>query len=302
MSQARAIMPFPERDYLTLLLDSYWFAPPVALWRAVELRTVAAEEFPRPILDLGCGDGLIASVLFAGEPVLEMGFDPWWAQLVQGARSGMYRQVQQALGNAMPYPDNMFATVFSNSVLEHISDLEPVLREAGRVLRPGGRFIATVPSDAFRVLLAGYRRHVATGDLAGAEAYAASVDRRLEHQRYPTPSQWDALLTRAGLRLLHTRYYIPAETAGLWDEANITYGIVEEGRPFYRWLASPRLRRLGYQRLVRQAVVRTLARRWRHAYELDVPAGGVGAGLVVVGEKASWPDLRRRGAEEIVNE
>lgn len=279
-------MPFPERDYLTLLLDSYWFAPPVALWRAVELRTVAAEEFPRPILDLGCGDGLIASVLFAGEPPLEVGFDPWWEQLRQGARSGMYRQVQRAFGSAMPYPDNLAATVFSNSVLEHIPDLEPVLREVGRVLRPGGRFIATVPSDAFRGLLAGYRRRVAAGDRAGAEAYAERVDRLLEHYRYPTPAQWGELLARAGLRLLHTRYYLPAETAELWDEANFTYGILREGRPFYRWLASPRLRPLGYQRLLRQAVVRTLSQRWRHAYELDVPPGGVGAGLVVVGEKA----------------
>lgn len=279
-------MPFPERDYLTLLLDSYWFAPPVALWRAVELRTVAAEEFPRPILDLGCGDGLIASVLFAGEPPLEVGFDPWWEQLRQGAHSGMYRCVQQAFGHALPYPDCSFATVFSNSVLEHIPDLEPVLREAGRVLRPGGRFIATVPSDAFRALLAGYRQRVAVGDLAGAEAYADRVDQLLEHYRYPMPAQWGALLARAGLRLLHVRYYIPAETARLWDEANSTYGILREGQPFYRWLASPRLRSLGYQRLLRQAVVRTLARRWRRVYELDVPSGGVGAGLVVVGEKA----------------
>ncbi len=61
-------MPDPSRDYLTLLLDQYWFAPPVALWRAIELRTLVAEEFPRPILDLGCGDGLIAQVLFGGDP------------------------------------------------------------------------------------------------------------------------------------------------------------------------------------------------------------------------------------------
>lgn len=278
-------MPSPDHDYLTLLLERYWFAPPVALWRAVELRVLATEAFPRPILDLGCGDGLIAQALFPDEPPIEMGFDPWWAQLRQAPGSGRYRQVQQALGDAMPYPSDAFACVFSNSVLEHIPVLDPVLREAGRVLRPGGRFIATVPSDAFRRLLAGYRARVAVGDFAGAEAYAARVDRQLEHYRYPTPAEWGEMLARAGMRLLHARYYIPAAVAGLWDRGNAAYGIGEGSRPFYRWLASPRLRGLGYQPLVQRQVVRTLARRWRAAYEQDVPAGGVGAGLLVVGEK-----------------
>lgn len=279
-------MPSPQRDYLSLLLDHYWFAPPVALWRAVELRVLATEPFPRPILDLGCGDGLIAEVLFAGEAPLETGFDPWWAQLRKSAASAMYGNVQQAYGNAMPYPDAAFACVFSNSVLEHIPDLPPVLREAQRVLRPGGRFITTVPSDAFRHLLAGYRKRISVGDEAGAEAYASSVDRKLEHYRYPTPDAWADLLKEAGMRLLYTRYYIPAPVAAIWDTANVTYGITEGSSPFFRWLASPKLKALGYQRWVRRQVVRLLSREWRSAYEMDVPEDGVGAGLLVVGEKA----------------
>ena len=163
-------MPNPHRDYLTLALNQYWFAPPVALWRAIELRVLAAATFAPPILDLGCGDGLIAQVLFENEPPVAAGFDPWLDQVRKAPVSGAYRHVQQALGNAMPYPDRTFATVFSNSVLEHIPDLAPVLREAARVLQPGGHFLATVPSDAFRRLLAGYQARAAQRDLAGAEA------------------------------------------------------------------------------------------------------------------------------------
>ncbi len=276
-------MPDPDRDYLTLTLEQYWFAPPVALWRAVELRTLAAESFPRPILDLGCGDGLIAAVLFRDEPPVEVGFDPWWAQ-VRKAR-GIYRAVQQARGDAMPYTGAAFATVFSNSVLEHIPDLEPVLREVARVLRPGGRFLATVPSDAFRRLLAGYRARLAVGDLSGAEAYADAVDRRLEHYRYPTPDRWAELLAGVGLRLVRSRYYLPADVVALWDRANAVYGIHGgRGHPF-RLLASPRLRKLGFQHALRRLIVRTLRRRWRAAYARDVPDGGVGGGLLIVGER-----------------
>jgi len=278
-------MPNPDRDYLTLLLHQYWFAPPVALWRAVELRTLAAEAFPRPILDLGCGDGLIAQVLFDGESPIESGFDPWLSQVRRAPGSGAYVHVQQALGDAMPYHDGTFASVFSNSVLEHIPNLSSVLAEAARVLRPGGRFIATVPSDAFRRLLAGYKERVAVGDFAGAETYASTVDRRLEHHRYPSPTDWAQMLENVGMQLLHTRYYIPADVESLWDRANAAYGIHEAGNPLYRWLASPRLRKLGYQNHVRRWIVQKLSQAWRHAYDMDVPAGGIGGGLMVVAER-----------------
>ncbi len=278
-------MPVPNRDYLTRLLEAYWFAPPVALWRSVELRTLACESFLRPILDLGCGDGLIASVLFDGEAPLEAGFDPWWEQLRQGAASGRYVSVQQAYGNAMPYRSGSFGTVFSNSVLEHIPDVEPVLQESGRVLRPGGRFITTVPSDAFRRLLSGYRNCAAVGDFDGAELYAQHIDERLEHYHYHSPQEWAALLERAGIRLLAARYYLPASVAAMWDKSNADFGITEPRRPLYHWLASPRLRWLGFQPFLRREVVRRLSRSWRRAYEMDVPEGGVGAGLLVVGEK-----------------
>lgn len=280
-------MPDPTRDYLTLLLNQYWFAPPVALWRAIELRTLAAETFRRPLLDLGCGDGLIAQVLFRDEPPIDTGFDPWLDQLRKAPTTGAYRSMQQALGDAMPYPDATFATVLTNSVLEHIPDLDPVLAEAARVLKPGGHLIATVPSDAFRRLLDGYRVRAAQGDSAGAEAYATEIDTWLAHYRYPSPEAWAAMLDRVGMRLVNTRYYVVPDAMTLWDRANTTYGVrADKGPALYRWLASPRLRKLGYQSWMRRRIVRTLGERWRAAYESDVRAGDVGGGLLVVGEKA----------------
>ena len=278
-------MPDSSRDYLTQLLDQYWFAPPVALWRAVELRIMAEENFPRPALDLGCGDGLIAQVLFAGNLPVEFGFDPWFDQVRKAPSAHSYNAVQQAMGNAMPYPSDHFATVFSNSVLEHIPELEPVLREVFRVLKPGGKFIGTVPSDAFRQLLAGYQKRSAVGDLEAAEAYATKVDRRLEHHRYLSPQAWYDLLEKLGLRLVDSKYYIPAKVAAVWDRANSTYGIHKEGLPVYRWLVSPRLRKLGYQKWIKHAIVRRLSARWRDLYEMDVAQDACGAGLLVVAEK-----------------
>ncbi len=272
------------QDYLTELLTTYWFAPPVALWRAVELRVAAEERYERPLLDLGCGDGLVGQVLFGIEGCVDVGLDPWADQLQSAARSGVYRHVNQADGHRLPYADRTFATVFSNSVLEHIPDVEPVVRQVGRVLRTGGRFIFTVPSDAFRHLLDGYIRPVEAGDVEKAGWYAAAVDVWLEHHHYHTPDEWRDILASAGMTLAKARYYIPEEVERLWDRMNDRYGL-RQHRSVWGLLASPRLRSLGYQAFLRRAVVRSLGRRWRPYYEMDVPPGEKGGGLLVVARR-----------------
>jgi SAM-dependent methyltransferase len=274
------------RDYLTELLEAYWFAPPVALWRAIELRTAAraCQESEHPLLDLGCGDALIGEILFGSSGGVDVGLDPWAGQLRRAARSDAYRHVDQAYGDRLPYPSRSFATVFSNSVLEHIPDVRPVLREAARVLRPGGRFIFTVPSDAFRRLLDGYARRRAAGDREGAEAYAARVDRQLEHHHYYTPDEWRALLSGAGLTLVKGTYYVPEGVERFWDRMNSRFGVGER-RSAWNVLASPRLRALGYQRLLRRLVVKRLSRSWRPHYEKDVLPGRKGGGLLIIARR-----------------
>ena len=272
------------RDYFVELLNAYWFAPPVALWRAIELRVAAQQRYERPLLDLGCGDGLIGHVLFGARRQVDVGLDPWIEQLSRAADSTVYLHLDQAGGHAMPYADQRFATVFSNSVLEHIADVEPVLREVRRILEPGGRFIFTVPSEAFPTMLDGYARRIAEGDAAGAQAYAAMVDERLEHHHYHAPETWRELLTNAGMTLLDTRYYIPEEVERFWDRMNARYGV---GQPSSAWslLVSPRLRFLGYHRPLQRLVVARLSHRWRRYYQMDVQPGARGGGLLVAARR-----------------
>ncbi|HDQ73564.1 MAG TPA: class I SAM-dependent methyltransferase [Chloroflexi bacterium] len=281
------------KDYLTQLLKAYWFAPPVALWRAVELRTAAEETYERPLLDLGCGDGLIGRILFGTPGTVDVGFDPWLGQLERARQSGVYRHVDLADGHHLPYPAGTFATAFSNSVLEHIPDVAPVVRETGRVLKPGGHFIFTVPSDCFRTLLDGYVRRAGAGDVAGAEAYAASVDRWLAHHHYHTPEQWSAILADAGMALTKARYYIPEAVERLWDRMNARFGVNRQ-RSLWGILASPRLRPLGYQALLSRLLVGHLGRRWHAYYEMDVPPDEKGGGLLIVAKKEGKGGNSRR--------
>ena len=96
-----------------------------AILRAVEARFYFAVDLPEPTLDVGCGDGHFSQMVFNHK--LSAGIDPWWNPLKKAQKSEMYELALQAMGDKLPFPDGHFASAFSNSVLEHIPDIQPVL-------------------------------------------------------------------------------------------------------------------------------------------------------------------------------
>lgn len=278
------LTPTQSTDLLRTFLELYWFAPPVALWRAVEARAVARQRFYAPLLDFGCGDGCFAGAIFGPKRPIAAGCDLLYAHLGAARDGGAYRTVSLADGHHLPYPADAFATVFSNSVLEHIPNPSPVLSEIARVLQPAGRFVITVPSDRFHDYLAISQKHRARGQAGLAAAYNAAIDQQLQHYHYHTTNEWARLFYEAGLELVYETYYMAPAAAALWDRMNHRYGISR--RSCFSVLVSPRLRRLGYQRLVACLLPRLLEKRLRPYYELDLAPGETGAGLLLVAEKA----------------
>jgi len=101
----------------------------------------------RRALEIGCGTGLfLERVARSGAEIHGMDLS---AELLATARarSGAFANVSLHMGDAhrMPHPDACFDAVYGSSVLHHL-DLAPVLREAHRVLRPGGRIVFTEPN------------------------------------------------------------------------------------------------------------------------------------------------------------
>ncbi|OYW76967.1 MAG: hypothetical protein B7Z37_06520, partial [Verrucomicrobia bacterium 12-59-8] len=119
----------------------------LAIERLVECHILKTKDFIRPVLDIGCGDGLFAEVLFADQ--IDEGLDYDAAETARADASGKYIHLTTDSATHMPFPEASFATVFSNSVLEHIPGIEQVMSEAFRVLKPGGVFHFTVPSPFF---------------------------------------------------------------------------------------------------------------------------------------------------------
>jgi SAM-dependent methyltransferase len=178
-----------------------------ALLRAVEARFYRDIQLPPPVLDLGCGDAHFASVTF--DHPLEVGVDPWTPPLREAARlrRGVYRGLVQASGAALPLPSGHFASAISNSVLEHIPDLDPVLRDLQRVLRPGAPFIFCTPSEHFLEFLSisGVLNHVGLRPLGAA--YESFFNRISRHYHCDSPAVWRERLGRAGFAVERHWYY-----------------------------------------------------------------------------------------------
>ena len=186
-----------EKDYLWLnLRDLPYFR---ALLRAVEARFYRDIELPSPTLDVGCGDGHFASI--ALDRRLEVGVDPWEGPIREAAGRGAYCGLVQADGGRMPFPGGYFASAFSNSVLEHIPEVEAVLADTARVLRPGAPFVFCVPNHNFDPKLSIARGLDRAGLSSLADRYRSFFDRVARHHHLDPPEVWQGRLERAGFTI-----------------------------------------------------------------------------------------------------
>lgn len=120
---------------------------PLALERTWECEIMAEQTFQRPILDIGCGEGLFAWNLF--DEKIDVAIDPNARELERTKKFDLYQELIECFGSEIPKKDKSFQTIFSNSVMEHIHDIESTLKEAHRLLKDDGTMYLTLPTDQF---------------------------------------------------------------------------------------------------------------------------------------------------------
>jgi SAM-dependent methyltransferase len=210
-----------------------------ALLRAVEARFYQdLLPLAEPVLDVGCGDGHFASVAFPR--ALAAGIDPEPGALREGHARGAYRVLACALGGALPFADSTFATVISNSVLEHIREVDTVLAEISRVLNPSGRFIFCVPGDHFSELLFFTERFRKLRLEGLARIYERHFNRLSRHHHCDGPEVWRVRLAEAGLQLQDSFYYFSRRATHALDLGHyLGAPSLVSRKLFGRWILVP---------------------------------------------------------------
>lgn len=237
-------------------------APHRALLRAVEARLMGEVPLIHPVLDIGCGDGHFASVAYR-EPI-DVGLDPMDRDLREAATRipEVYLNVVKGDATAMPFADGSFATVVSNCVIEHIPDVDATLREISRVLRPGGTFATTLPSERYPDWLLGSTVARRLGLRRLSRAYGDVFNRISHHHHVDPPEVWTRRLDAVGLEVVEHRYYFSPEAHRAFDLAHyIGVPNLITKRLFGRWVVHP-------------AQAWPLERWYRRYYEEPLPEVG----------------------------
>ena len=97
------------------------------------LRPVLA-ELEGDVLDVGCGDKPYESWVPRAERYVGIDVTP-----------GPKVNIVIRPGEPWPLPDDSFDVVLCTQVLEHVADLGAMVAQLARVLRPGGRLVASFP-------------------------------------------------------------------------------------------------------------------------------------------------------------
>lgn len=186
------------------------------------------------ILDFGSGDGFFTRTLFNGERVPLCGIDPDKRTAGKALAEGTYNQFPLYDGVRVPFKDNTFDLIISNSVLEHVEDLPQTVKELSRILKRGGTLLCSVMTDRWETHLA--------GRLCLGQSYAGWLRRRQKHNNLLSCDGWQAHFEKGGFRTGEVIGYMDKK-ASRWFELfhYLSLHSLISHRLCGRWVLFPRL-------------------------------------------------------------
>ncbi|MBN2454036.1 methyltransferase domain-containing protein [Candidatus Woesearchaeota archaeon] len=123
--------------------ERYWFT------RRIREITRDLRPFSRgKVLEIGCGTGAITEGVASALPNLDITATDISPQLIKKCREYYpHSRVKYEVADAfkLNYRENSFDAVIAVEVIEHVLDHKAMIKEAARVLKPGGIIIIDTP-------------------------------------------------------------------------------------------------------------------------------------------------------------
>jgi 2-polyprenyl-6-hydroxyphenyl methylase/3-demethylubiquinone-9 3-methyltransferase len=177
-------------------------------------RVFGREAFgQQEVLEVGCGGGLLSEGM-AERRVIVVGIDPSESSLqiarahTQKSGLGQNTFFEQGYAESLPYADGSFSVIVCMDVLEHVQNLEAVIKEITRVLAPGGIFIFDTinrtPLARIALIWIGERFFQKNGLVPGLHHY----------EKFIKPNELKALLVKSGLKVHEMSGFMPAFKRG----------------------------------------------------------------------------------------
>lgn len=163
-----------------------------------------------PVLDYGCGDGFFESVATQDKNFkIDVGLEINSVRAKLAKQSKIYRKVTVYDGKKIPFKNNSFSTVMSNSVMEHVRDLESNLQEIYRVTKKGGYFYVSVMVEQYENNLLGVK-------ILG-KVYKKWMRIRAYHLNLLTCKQWEDKFRLSGFKIITKKGYLDSRNTKLLD-------------------------------------------------------------------------------------
>lgn len=207
--------------------------------RAVEGRFYEDIDLVNPVLDVGIGDGHFSATTLPGQ--IEAGIDPSYRSLREAKSFSAANSLICANGDSLPFAGECFNTVISNSVLEHILDVDSVLKEINRLLKPGGLFVICVPNDNFTQNLSLARLSKALG-LKNFTVWYQRLFNKISRHFHPDKTEvWKKRLEQAGFEVMRFWNYFSPRSLSILEWGHL-FGIPSwvNKQLFGKWILIPR--------------------------------------------------------------
>ncbi len=238
------------KSTLNLFIKDFWFVPSDALLRTPEALIWSKQKFNPPVLDIGCGDGQMSHLLFIGKGKIDVGLDSDPGGIERAKTSRVYKTVILADATKMPFKDNSFRTVVSNSTFEHIENDIQATKEVSRIIKKGGLFLFTVPT---------VRLEKVVREIIRSQKKFKTFNKRLSHYHYRSLKDWKKILEKSGLEIINTQYYFPQKTVRAWYKLFKIATFKPYRRELWSYLKDSHYRKFAPKKLIKFVLIKYLS-------------------------------------------